>query len=320
MLYIQDLNEGMKITGIYLVKSRTAATTKNGKAYDNVILMDKTGTVDCKIWDPDSPGIDEFDALDYVEIVGDVSRYNNALQVSLKRVRLAREGEYDPANYVPTSDKNTDEMFKVLKDFIDKVENPYLNQLLKSFFEDPSFVSRFKNASAAKTIHHAFVGGLLQHTVYVTNLCYYFSRYYSVLNKDLLLTAAICHDIGKVKEISPFPQNDYTDDGQLLGHIMIGAEMIHDAAAKIPGFPARLESDLKHCILAHHGEYEYGSPKKPALAEALALNLADNADARLETLTELFKANAQRPDGEWLGFNRVFESNIRKTGDINKLG
>lgn len=320
MLFIQELNEGMKIGGIYLVKSKTAATTKNGKAYDNVILMDRTGTVDCKIWEPDSPGIDDFDALDYVDIVGDVSRYNGVLQVSLKRVRKAREGEYNPADYLPTTDKNIDEMYKVLMGFIDKVENKYLNQLLRKFFvEDEELIKRFKSASAAKTIHHAFVGGLLQHTVYVTNLCYYFSRTYPILNRDLLLTAAICHDIGKTAEISAFPQNDYTDDGQLLGHIMIGAEMIHDAAKEIEGFPAKLESDLKHCILAHHGEYEYGSPKKPALAEAMALNLADNADARLETLSEIFKANAQRPMDEWLGFNRIFESNIRRTGNIDEL-
>ena len=320
MLYIQELNEGMKISGIYLVKSRTSATTKNGKNYDNVILMDKTGTVDCKIWDPDSPGIDDFNALDYVDIIGDVSRYNGSLQVSLKRVRVAKEGEYKPSDYLPTSDKNIDEMFGALLNFINKVKNPYLHQLLNHYFvDDPEFIRRFKSASAAKTIHHAFVGGLLQHTLYVTNMCYFFTKYYPILNSDLLLTAAICHDIGKTVEISSFPQNDYTDDGQLLGHIMIGAEMIHDTARSIPGFPAKLESDLKHCILAHHGEYEYGSPKKPALAEALALNLADNADARLETMTELFKSNAQKPMDEWFGYNRVFESNIRRTGDLDEL-
>ncbi len=320
MLFIQELHEGMKIAGIYLVKARTAAVTKNGKAYENVILMDKTGTIDAKIWEPDSPGIDDFDALDYVDIVGDISKYNGNLQLSLKRVRKAREGEYNSADYLPTSDLNTDEMYKALMNFVEKVENPYLHALLARYFiEDEAFIRRFKSASAAKTIHHAFVGGLLQHTLYVTNLCYFFTKYYPILNKDLLLTAAICHDIGKIEEISSFPQNDYTDDGQLLGHIMIGAEMIHDTARTIPDFPRELESDLKHCILAHHGEFEFGSPKKPSLAEALALNLADNADARLESMTELFKANAQKPREEWLGFSRIFDSNIRRTGNIDEL-
>ncbi len=320
MLYIQEWREGIRVAGIYLCKSKTSAVTKNGKAYENVTLMDRTGTVDGKIWDPDDAGIDDFEALDYVDIVGDISRFNGALQISLKRVRRAGEGEYDPADYLPTTDYDTEKMFQTLLDFMDKVQNPYLSALLKKFFvEDKALVRRFKTASAAKTLHHAFVGGLLQHTLYVTNLCFFMTKYYPVLNRDLLLTAAICHDIGKTTEISPFPQNDYTDDGQLLGHIMIGAEMIHDAASQIEGFPAELETDLKHCILAHHGEFEYGSPKKPALAEALALNLADNADARLEMITEFFKANAQKPAGEWLGFNRALDSNIRRTGNIDEL-
>ena len=151
----------------------------------------------------------------------------------------------------------------------------------------------------------------MEHTVSVTKLCDYYCNSYPMLNRDLLITAAIFHDIGKTQELSAFPVNDYTDDGQLLGHIMIGAEMVHDAARQIPGFPAKLESELKHCILAHHGELEYGSPKKPALVEAAALNLADNTDARMETFRELFENAGEQ--NEWLGYNRLFESNIRKT-------
>ena len=151
----------------------------------------------------------------------------------------------------------------------------------------------------------------MEHTVSVTKLCDYYCNSYPMLNRDLLITAAIFHDIGKTQELSAFPVNDYTDDGQLLGHIMIGAEMVHDAARQIPGFPAKLESELKHCILAHHGELEYGSPKKPALVEAAALNLADNTDAKMETFREIFDGAGEQND--WLGYNRLFESNIRKT-------
>ena len=198
---------------------------------------------------------------------------------------------------------------------MESVGNPYLSALLKRYFvEDQEFIRRFRSSSAAKSVHHGFIGGLLEHTLSVTRLCQYFTKAYPVLNRDLLITAAIFHDIGKTRELSAFPQNDYTDDGQLLGHIMIGAEMVHDGAAAIPGFPAKLENELKHCILAHHGELEYGSPKKPALAEALALNLADNTDARMETLREVLE-NAGEKD-EWLGYNRIFESNIRRTGEI----
>ena len=320
MLFIQEWKEGMRVTGIWLCRSKTSAVTKNGKSYENLTLMDRTGSVEAKIWDPDDAGIEDFSALDYIDIVGDITRFNGALQISVKRARKAREGEYDPADYLPTSELNIEKMYETLLTYIDKVENPFLHTLLRRFFvEDESFVSRFKEASAAKTVHHAFVGGLLQHTLYVTTHCYYMCKYYAILNRDLLLTAAMCHDIGKTVELSRFPQNDYTDDGQLLGHIMIGAEMIHDATREISGFPAVLESDLKHCILAHHGEFAYGSPKKPALAEAMALNLADNLDARMEMLTELFRASSGKPMDEWLGFHRILETNIRRTGDIDSL-
>ena len=315
MKYIRELHEGMRMTGVYLCKFRQSAVTKNGKPYENVILQDKTGTLDGKIWEPNSFGIDEFDTLDYIEVMGDVTSFAGALQVSIKRVRKASEGEYDPRDYLPASKYDVEQMYQELLTFVESVKNPYLSALLKRYYvEDQAFIKQFKASSAAKSVHHGFIGGLLEHTLSVTRLCQYYTKAYPVLNRDLLITAAIFHDIGKTKELSAFPQNDYTDDGQLLGHIMIGAEMVHDGAASIPGFPERLENELKHCILAHHGELEYGSPKKPALAEALALNLADNTDARMETLTEVFEASEGA--GGWLGYNRIFESNIRKTGDI----
>ena len=311
MKYIKDLKEGDRVFDIYLCKHKQSAVTKNGKAYDNVILQDKTGTIDAKIWDPNSAGIAEFDTLDYIEVYGDVNSFQGALQVSVKRVRLCEEGEYDPADYLPVSSKNIDDMYKQLLGFIGSVENQYLKKLLESFFlEDESFIKAFRMSSAAKTVHHGFVGGLLEHTLSATKLCEYYCAAYPVLKRDLLITAAICHDIGKTKEISLFPENDYTDDGQLLGHIVMGTEMIGQKARTIPGFPPVLEAELKHCILAHHGEYEYGSPKKPAIIEAAALNLADNTDAKMETFMEALQNT--RDDG-WLGYNRLFESNIRMT-------
>ena len=184
-------------------------------------------------------------------------------------------------------------------------------KLMEAFFvKDEAFLTNFKKSSAAKSVHHGFVGGLLEHTLGVVKLCDYFAKSYPMLKRDLLLAAAMCHDIGKTKEISLFPQNDYTDDGQLLGHIVIGTEMVSDKIRMIPGFPTVLASELKHCILAHHGEYEYGSPKKPALMEAMALNLADNADAKLETFTEILEGTSETG---WLGYNRLFESNLRMT-------
>lgn len=312
MKFIGELHEGEKLAGIYLCKHKQAAVTKNGKPYENVILQDKTGTIDGKIWDPNSLGIDEFDAMDYIDVVGDVNSFQGSLQINIKRVRRASEGEYEPGNYLPVSSKNVETMYQELMGYAEKVKNPYFHRLLMTFFaEDDQFIKKFKGNSAAKTVHHGFIGGLLEHTLSVVKLCRYYCAAYPVLNGDLLITAAMLHDIGKIQELSAFPMNDYTDDGQLLGHIMIGAEMIHDRAREIPGFPKKLESELKHCILAHHGELEYGSPKKPALAEAVALNLADNTDAKMETLTEIFAAAGEQKD--WLGYNRLFESNLRKT-------
>ena len=312
MKFINELREGEKISGIYLCKHKQAAVTKNGKPYENLILQDKTGTIDGKIWEPNSLGIDEFEPLDYIDVVGDVTSFQGSLQVSIKRARKAGEGEYEPGNYLPVSDKNVDTMYQELLGFAAQVKNPYLHRLLVSFFqEDEEFVQAFKGNSAAKTVHHGFIGGLLEHTLSVVKLCQYYCRTYPILNQDLLITTAMLHDIGKTKELSPFPKNDYTDDGQLLGHIMMGAEMIHDKAREIPGFPEKPESEVKHCILAHHGELEFGSPKKPALAEAVALNLADNTDAKMETLTEIFNGAGEQKD--WLGYNRFFESNLRKS-------
>ena len=316
MKYINELREGNRMSGIYLCKHRQPAVTKNGKPYENVILQDRTGTIDAKIWEPNSQGIDEFEVFDYIDIVGDVNSFNGALQVSIKRVRKAGEGEYNPADYLPTSRYDIEEMYQTLLKYIHSVKNPYLLEMLENLFvKNQELAKNFRTSSAAKNVHHGFVGGLLVHTLSVTRFCDFMAKVYPILNRDLLISAAILHDIGKTRELSAFPQNDYTDDAQLLGHIMIGAEMVHDEARKIAGFPADLENKLKHCILAHHGELEYGSPKKPALAEAMALNLADNADAKMETLTELFASSTEN-GSDWLGYNRLFESNIRRTGEI----
>lgn len=314
MKYIETFREGEKVGDIYFCKSKSSAVTKNGKAYDSVLLQDKTGTIDAKIWDPHSLGIDDFDAMDYVDVVGDVISFNGTLQLNVKRVRKVAEGEYNPKDYLPVSGKDIDQMYGELLDFVKSVENVYCRQLLEQFFvKNEQFAKTFKAHSAAKSVHHSFMGGLLEHTLSVTKLCDYYAKSYSVINRDLLLTAAMFHDVGKIKEIAPFPVNDYTDDGNLLGHIVMGSEMIGNAAANIPGFPPKLLAQLKHCILAHHGELEYGSPKKPAMVEAVALNLADNTDAKLETMKEILMGTQTADGSEWLGYNRLFESNIRRT-------
>jgi len=314
MRYVESFREGMHVSDVYLCKNKQIALTKSGKEYGNLILQDKTGTVDAKIWDLGSPGIGNFETLDYVYIDADVTVFQNSNQLNIKRIRKADEGEYVPGDYLPVSSKDIGLMYEEFLGFIRSVKNPYLRKLSESFFvEDAAFAKAFQFHSAAKSVHHGFVGGLLEHTLSVVKLCDYYAGYYPFINRDLLLTAAMFHDIGKTRELSTFPENDYTDDGQLLGHIIIGTEMVGERIRSIAGFPEKTASELKHCILAHHGELEYGSPKKPALIEALALNFADNTDAKMETMIEVLKGAGD--NNGWLGFNRLMESNLRKTSE-----
>ena len=317
MKYIDTFREGMHIADVYLCKNKQIALTKSGKEYGNLVLQDKTGTIDAKIWDLGSPGVGEFETMDYVHVEADITLFQSSNQMNIRRIRKAQEGEYVEADYLPVSKKNIQEMYEELLGYIRSVKNQHLQKLLSIYFVDsPAFAKAFQFHSAAKSVHHGFVGGLLEHTLSVTKLCDYYASYYPQLNRDLLLTAAIFHDIGKTKELSRFPENDYTDDGQLLGHIIIGTEMVSRGIRAIPGCPEVLALELKHCILAHHGELEYGSPKKPALLEALALNFADNTDAKMETMIEALNAgNAGNDNKGWLGYNRLLETNIRKTSE-----
>lgn len=314
MKYIDGLKDGMRISEVYLCKTKQVSLTKAGKEYGSLTLQDKTGTVDAKIWDLRSPGVGNFETMDYVCVDADVIVFMGSNQLNIKRIRKADEGEYVPADYLPVSSKNIDQMYKEFINLIASIKNPYLRKLLESYFvEDADFVKTFRFHSAAKSVHHGFVGGLLEHTLSVAKLCDYFSGTYPMLNRDLLITAAMFHDLGKTKELSTFPENDYTDDGQLLGHIIIGMEMIGQRIQTIPGFPPKLAAELKHCILAHHGELEYGSPKKPAILEALALSFADNTDAKMETMMEVLQGAGENQG--WIGYNRLLETNIRKTSE-----
>ena len=283
MRFIDGLCEGETIRNVYLCKGKRSAETRNGKPYDNLILQDKTGTLDGKVWDPNSQGIADYDEKDFIEVFGDVINYNGNLQLNIRQIRKAEEGEYNPADYMPTTDKSVDGMYEELTAYIRQISNKYLRQVLEFYYiKDEAFIKKFKAHSAAKTVHHGFSGGLLEHTLSVTRMCDYFATSYS------------------------------TDEGQLIGHNVIDVEMIDDAIRSIPDFPVKLAHELKHCIVAHHGELEYGSPKKPALAEAVALNMADSTDAKLQTLTELFKG---KTGTEWLGYNRLFESNLRRASE-----
>lgn len=311
MNYINTLREGDMISEVYLCKTKVTAQTKAGKNYYSMTLQDKTGTVDAKVWDLSS-GIAHFEPLDYIKIDAQVTSFNGTLQLNVRRVRVADEGEYVMSDYMPSSEKNIEDMYKELTDIIGTIKDDHLKTLLTSFFvDDKDFIKRFKMHSAAKSIHHGFMGGLLEHSLSVAKLCDYVAGAYPIIKRDLLVAAAIFHDIGKIDELSTFPENDYTDEGQLVGHIVMGAMMIKERIKTIDGFPKVLADELIHCILSHHGELEFGSPKKPGIIEAMALAHADNMDAKLQTFTEIIKGNQDKSG--WLGYIKMFESNVRIT-------
>ncbi len=312
MRFIQDLRENDFIKNeIYLCKSKQTLTGKSGKSYVSLILQDKTGTIDAKIWDFNNE-IEQYETMDFVHIDARVNSFQDALQLNVSRIYKAREGEYYPEDYFPVTNKDVEVMYREIKDFVQGIKDVSLRTLAEDFFVNNSdFIKRFKSHSAAKSVHHSFMGGLLEHTLSVVKLCEYYTTTYPILNKDLLLTAALFHDIGKMEELSTFPENDYTDDGQLLGHIFIGANIVSSHINKMSKFPPKLANELIHCILSHHGELEYGSPKKPATAEAMALHFADNTDAKMQTISEMLMAGD--PKVEWLGYQRLFESNIKRS-------
>lgn len=311
MRYINEFREGENVVGHYLCKNRQTLKSRAGKSYLSLKLQDKTGTVDAKVWDLNND-IKSFEENDFIKIDANAIIYQNDIQLNVKKIRRSMEGEYDPADYIPCSEKNIDTMYQEFLDYIKTIESSYIKKLLqKIFLEHPVVSKQFKTHSAAKSIHHGYMGGLLEHSLSVTQICDFAAPKYKFVDRDILIASAMLHDVGKVLELSEFPVNDYTDDGQLLGHLIIGAEIIKDTAAEIEGFPKQLESLLKHCMLSHHGEYEYGSPKLPKTIEAFILHCADNLDAKTKVIEEMLQNDSTQ--GSWAGYQRMLQRNIRKS-------
>ena len=311
MRYISELHEGDMVSEGFLCKTKTSGTSKFGKTYYSLSLQDKTGMIDGKVWELNN-AIGHFEAMDYIMVKGKVTNFQGNNQLNIEMIRKADEGEYQISDYMPSTKKDIDEMYDELLAMIQRVQNPYLKELaMKVFVEDKEFAKKFKIHSAAKSVHHGYIGGLLEHSVSVAKLCEQYAVLYPQLNRDLLVTTALFHDIGKAEELSAFPENDYTDEGQLVGHIVMGTIKLSKLMDEIQGFPAKLANEVKHCILSHHGELEFGSPKKPALAEALALSQADNLDAKMETFAEVIEKKQEGQ--EWSGFQRLFDTKIRES-------
>lgn len=312
MKYIEELREGENITEHYLCKMKKQQKSKAGKNYISLRLYDKTGTVDAKIWDINSL-IGDFEEGEFIKVEAFVTSFNGDLQLNIRRLRRSRPGEYNPSDFIPSSNYDLDELFSEFLSIIDTVSVPYLKELLQNVFvKNTSLSQEFRVHSAAKSMHHSYMGGLLEHTLSVTKLCINLANHYKgYVNRDLLVTAAMLHDVCKIYELSGFPDNDYTDLGQLLGHIVMGAEMITTEAAKIKDFPREAELLLKHCIVSHHGEFEFGSPKLPSTLEAFLLYCADNTDAKANMFIEM--CDKEKNKGPWIGYNHILGRNIRRS-------
>lgn len=316
MTYINSLHDGDKIVNIYLVKNKTQGTSKFGSEYFNITLQDKTGILDGKIWDTNSQSIEDFQAGDFVEITGDVILYNNNLQIKIERLRVVDDSEYNTSDYFLVSKRSIEDMGKELDSIINSIKYTNYNLVLKKIFiDDLDFRKKFLFHQGAKNVHHSFVGGLVEHTLSVARLAEKIASNYSFSNIDLIKTAALCHDIGKVYELIDYPTNEYSDQGHLIGHIMIGYEIVSNVISTIDGFNDIKKNELLHCILSHHGQLEFGSPKLPSLIEAIIIAAADNIDSKIEIMYEGIENNkmSKKDKSMYVGFNKYLNTNFRET-------
>lgn len=280
--------ENQAITGFFAVSAKQVRSKKDGALYFALTLADSTGQVEARMWETADAG--EFAAGDIVKLRGQVSRYQERFQISVERIRRAEASEFELGDFVPKSGRNLDELWTELNGYVESFTDAHLKALLKSFLDDPEIATALRAAPAAKSMHHAWIGGLLEHVVSLLGICDLAAKHYSV-HRDLLLTGVVLHDIGKLQELRWGTSFEYTLEGQLLGHITIGVGMIERKMEALPDFPPTLRVLVNHMVLSHHGRYEFGSPKLPMIPEALLLHYLDDMDAKMQTMRGEFARN-----------------------------
>ncbi len=294
--------ENKIVTSSFVVASKQVKAKKNGEPYLALTLADCTGQIEAKMWDNVDEFVDSFEQDDFLKIKGLVNKYKNRFQLTIHKLRRMEEAEIDFADYLPKTTKDIGELWQTLAGFVATFQNPHLKALVELFMADPDIAERYRNAPAAKTLHHAYIGGLLDHVVSLVRSCDLVCRNYPQIDRDLLLTGAFLHDIGKLQELTYNRAFSYTTRGQLLGHMIIELEMLQAQLAKLPGFPAELKTLLEHMIISHHGQYEFGSPKLPMFPEALMLHYLDDLDSKLEAMRAHFERESEL-EGPWTSYN-----------------
>jgi len=294
--------ENKVITSSFVVASKQVKAKKNGEPYLALTLADRTGQIEAKMWDNVEEFIDVFEQEDFLKIKGLINKYKNRFQLTIHKLRRMEEAEVDFTDYLPKTTKDIGELWRTLMEFVATFQNPHLKALVELFMADAEIAERYRNAPAAKTLHHAYIGGLLDHVVSLFRSCDLLCRNYPQVNRDLLLTGAFLHDIGKLQELTYNRSFSYTTRGQLLGHMIIELEMLQAKLRKLPDFPEELKTLLEHMIISHHGQYDFGSPKLPMFPEALMLHYLDDLDSKMEAMRAHFDREAEL-EGPWTSYN-----------------
>jgi 3'-5' exoribonuclease len=303
--FIKEIRENEIVEGVFWVKEKATPLSRSGAPYLRVRLADRTGEIEGRVWDGVEEFADLFERDDFIRIKAQATSYQDRVQLNIKSIKKVKDTEVSLDEFLPSSLRDPEEMLAELIEIGQGIENDYLKQLVMAFLENEEFTALFKRAPGAKRLHHSFLGGLLEHTLSVVNLIQKLKGYYEGINHDLLLAGGVLHDIGKVYELSYERSFDYTDVGRLVGHIVMGVEMVDKEIAGIEGFPVELAMLMKHLLLSHHGQYEWGSPTRPMTLEAQILHHLDDLDAKVKGIQE-FMQKAQE-GATWTDYHRMFE-------------
>jgi 3'-5' exoribonuclease len=309
--YINELEANQVVQGSFLVRAKEVRQKKTGEPYLSLSLGDKTGDLDAKMWDNVAEVMETFERDDFIRVKGVLQVYQNRPQFTVHKLQRLAENEVDKSDFFPASKRDPAEMFAELMAIVRGMSNPHLKALLEAMFTDEQIARRYRTAPAAKMVHHAWLGGLIEHVLSLCELCRTIAPHYAGVDLDLLLTGAILHDVGKIQELNYERSFGYSNDGQLLGHIVIGLQMIGEKLRTLPDFPPRLRTLVEHMVLSHHGELEFGSPKVPLFAEALLLHLLDNMDSKMECMRGLIEQDRQ-VEGFWTSHNNSLERPVLK--------
>lgn len=310
--YISELKpDENAVTGLFLVQAKDVRQKKSGDVFLSLTLADKTGEIDAKMWDQAADVMDTFDRDDFIRVKGVVQIFQNKPQLTIHKLQPVAEREVDLADFFPSSKRDPEEMFQELRGHVAAMTNPHLKALLEALLGDADIAAKFKRAPAAKSIHHAWLGGLLEHVLSLVKLGQFTAQHYPEVDGDLLLTGIVIHDIGKIEELEYERSFQYSDSGQLLGHLMIGLRIVDEKIRQILDFPPRLRTLVEHLIISHHGTLEFGSPKVPLFLEALLLHHLDNLDSKMETMRGAIERDP-RIEGTFTGYVAALERPVLK--------